>query len=150
MRIRTTGPMLLSVLLLSSVGGSADDGFARYQVILSRKPFGDAPPPEKAEPPAKPQAESFAKTLRMFSITKPDDGDIRVGIIDQSNQRTYVLHVGETHPDGITLVSADFAEEEAVLRKDEENALMKLKDGGAATPLSSPAVASGNAAKRRE
>ena len=111
-----------------------DDDFARYQVILSRKPFGDAPPPEIEEAAPVPQAESFAKTLRMFSIRKPEDGSIKVGMMDSATQAMIVLNVGETHPDGITLVSANFKGEEAVVQKGEEIALIKLADGGA-TPI---------------
>ncbi len=134
--LRCIGIGSLAFLWITAAPSASDEGFSRYQVILSRKPFGDAPLPEAEPQPVQPQAESFAKTLRMFSITQSDDGELRVGILDQSNQRTYVLQVGETHPEGMKLVSANYDEEEAVLQKNNENVLMKLKDGESGSTIS--------------
>lgn len=106
-------------------------GFERYQVILERMPFG-VPPPEPVAPrPAvvtTPQ-QSFARTIRLSAIYEIADGDIRVGLIDSSNQNeSFFLSVGESHRD-IELVSASFEEEEAVLRRGSEMAIIKLADG---------------------
>ncbi len=106
-------------------------GFERYQVILDRKPFGD-PPPEPEAPRApvvtSPQ-QSFARTIRLSAIYEIQDGEIRVGLIDASNNNeSFFLSVGESHRD-IELVSASFEEEEAVLRRGSEMAIIKLADG---------------------
>ena len=102
--------------------------FDRYQVILTRKPFGAAPPPQAMEKPPPPRADSFAKSLRLSMIIETDDGDMRVGFVDNRSGRSYMLIAGEAQ-DGIELVSASFEEEEAVLRNGEEMALLKLASG---------------------
>ena len=103
--------------------------FDRYRVILDRKPFGDAPPPEAAPAPPPPApGESFAKMIRMSAIVEKDDGSIKVGIVDQKTKRDYMLEVGEII-EGIELISADYEDEEAVLRKGSEMAVIKLTSG---------------------
>jgi hypothetical protein len=102
--------------------------FDRYQVILDRKPFGDPPPPppEPARPPP-PKADSFAKSLRLSMIMESDDGEINVGIVDTSNNQSFILRVGD--PDGeYELVSASFEDGEAVLRRGEEMALLDISN----------------------
>ena len=56
-------------LVLAAAMGARGDvpaelSFDRYQVILDRKPFGSLPAPETLVAP-QPQAESFAKRLRL-------------------------------------------------------------------------------------
>lgn len=100
--------------------------FSKYQVILDRKPFGAAPPPEVAPPVITPE-NSFAKSLRMCALLEDDNG-IRIGLIDQSNNKNFFLSVGQTE-ENIELVSANYQEEEAVLRKGSEMAVIKLQSG---------------------
>lgn len=112
--------------LATSVLGAGTPAFDRYQIILDRKPFGDPPPPppEPARPPP-PKADSFAKSLRLSMIMESDDGEINVGIVDTSNNQSFILRVGE--PDGeYELVSASFEDGEAVLRRGEEMALLDI------------------------
>lgn len=106
------------------------DGFERYRVILSRMPFGEAPPEPVAEaPPPTPPAESFAKHLRVCSITEESDsGRVRVGIVDNQTQKSFVFSEGEI-VDEIELVSASLADEEAVLRKGQEIVRINLVSG---------------------
>jgi hypothetical protein len=122
-----------SLLLLAAplllLRAAADDGFGRYQVILQRMPFGDAPPPTAlVEPPPTPPSESFAKNLRICSITQPDGQPIKVGLVDTQSKSSFVLSVGEEE-EGISLVSADLEQEEAVLRRGAEIVLIKLAEG---------------------
>lgn len=103
--------------------------FDRYQIILDRKPFGD-PPPAPAQPPP-PQivnpAQSFARTIRMSTIYEIDGGGIRVGFVNKQDNDSFMLDIGEAH-NGIELVSASYEEEEAVLRRGTEMAILKLAD----------------------
>lgn len=138
----------LAAILALPVGARAvDEGFDRYAVILSRKPFGDAPVEEPPPPAPAPAAESFARALRVCSITKPEgEGPIRVGIVDKAaNNAVYMLREGEESPQGIRLVSANLAEEEAVLQKGDEIALLKLGQEPV-TPLSGQEAANRRAA----
>lgn len=107
--------------------------FDRYQVIIDRKPFGDPPPPPppppKPQKPPPPEQPSFAKQLRMSSIVKVEGGGVKVGLVDLKSNTSIILEVGDPPVEGIELVSADYAEEEAEIRKGDELALIKL-DGG--------------------
>ena len=116
--------ILWAAAILPGRGDTPD--FSKYQVILDRKPFGVAPLPEVAAPVFTPE-NSFAKTLRMCALLEDDNG-IRIGLIDQSNNKNFFLSVGQTE-EGIELVSASYDEEEAVIRKGEEMAVIKLQSG---------------------
>jgi len=116
-------------LLLGAASVVADvPTFDRYSVILERKPFGAPPPPPEVAKPPPPQADSFAKSLRLSMIVETDDGDMRIGFVDNRTGRSYSLIPGEAQ-DGIELVSASFEEEEAIIRNGEEMALLKLASG---------------------
>ncbi len=122
---------ILSLSLIALAGAAfGADGFERYRVILSRMPFGEAPPePAAPEPPPTPPAESFAKHLRVCSITEQaETGRVRVGIVDNQTQRSFVFGEGEI-VDEIELVSASLADEEAVLRKGQEIVRIHLVSG---------------------
>ena len=120
---------LLPVVILAAVSVSAqEEGFGRYQVILDRKPFGDLPPPPVNQAPPGPPPVSFAQSLRLSMIIENDDGSIKIGFVDTRSGKSYSLGAGESE-DGIEVVSASFADEEAVLRQGAEMALMKLQSG---------------------
>lgn len=114
---------------LAAASAFADVGFERYQIILDRKPFGDLPLPVSTNP-NEPPPVSFAQGLRLSMIIEDDStGDMRVGFVDGQNQnKSYTLGVGESQ-DGIELVSASWENEEAILRKGGEMALIKLQSG---------------------
>jgi hypothetical protein len=118
------GIMILGAVAAAAIGDTPD--FSRYQVILDRKPFGVAPPPEVVAPVFTPE-NSFAKSLRMCALLEDDNG-IRIGLIDQSNNKNFFLSVGQTE-ESIELVSASYEDEEAVIRKGEEMAVIKLQSG---------------------
>ena len=100
--------------------------FEKYRVILDRKPFGVAPSPDAGAANV-PPAESFAKTIRMSAILQVEAG-VKVGLIDTSNNKNFFLCVGDTE-EGIELVSANYEDEEAVLKKGSEMAVIKLQSG---------------------
>lgn len=100
--------------------------FGRYQIILDRKPFG-VPPPEAPPPPPSP-SESFARHLRMSALLETDDGGVRIGLINLQNNRSFFLTVGQIEDD-IELISASYENEEAVIRKGSEMAVIKLQSG---------------------
>ena len=116
------------VIAVCAVSARADTpDFDKYQVILERKPFGVAPPPESTAP-AITAENSFAKTLRMSALLELDDGTMKIGLIDQQSNKSFYLQVGESE-EGIELVSADYDAEEAVVRKGAEMAVIKLQSG---------------------
>ena len=105
----------------------AEFSFDRYQVILDRKPFGAALPQEQVVAPV-PQAESFAKRLRLSTIIEVNDGSMKIGFIDTGTGKNYMLQPGESQ-DGIEVVSGSWVDEEAILRQGSEMALIKLVSG---------------------
>jgi len=115
--------------------------FARYQVILDKKPFGEVTPSEVAQPQAA-LGDTISKELEMKSIV--DDGaGIRIGLLDKKINKNISLGVGENY-EGIQLVSVDYDNEEAVLKKGDETALVKLhpdkdKDKTVPAPIAAPA-----------
>lgn len=112
--------------LLMSFSLIAD--FADYQVILDRKPFGEAPAEPIPEEKPIPLSQSFAKNLRMSALLEMDDGTLKVGLVDQQTKMNFYVAVGQT-VEGIELVSASYEEEEAVIRKGSEMAVIKLSSG---------------------
>lgn len=121
--------IIFSLMACFAFAGSlalgATPGFDRYEVILTRKPFGAPPPaPEPVRPPP-PKPDSFAMSLRLSMILESEDGEIRVGIVDTRNNKSFVLRVGEPQ-EGYELVSASYEDGEAVLRQGEDMALLDI------------------------
>ncbi len=127
------------------------DDFSRYDVILSRRPFGDAPVADASAGASIQVATgpSFADTLRIVALTC-SQGDIRVGFVDSSKTppKTYFLYVGENQ-DGIEVLSANYEAEEAVLRKEGEERTLRIGGGGQrANTALAKAVATGAGVSR--
>jgi hypothetical protein len=119
--------LLLAAAAPLAPANAPDESFDRYRPILDRKPFGSLPPPE-VNVPQIPPAESFAKNLRLSMIVEPDEGPKKIGFVDGRNNKSYTLAEGESE-DGIEVVSADFQNEEAILRQGSEMALVKFTSG---------------------
>ncbi|MBN1268122.1 MAG: hypothetical protein JXB04_00920 [Kiritimatiellae bacterium] len=118
-------PALSAVFcFLAAAATAASPGFERYQVILDRKPFGEAPPPEVVVKPLL-ASESFARNLRLCALLEVEDGGLRAGIVDQQTKESFFLSEGEV-VEGIELVSADYENDEAVIRKGSEMAVLKM------------------------
>ena len=97
--------------------------FTRYQVILDKKPFGEVTPSEVA-PLQAALGDTISKELEMKSIV--DDGTgMRIGLLDKKTNKNISLGVGENY-EGIQLVSVNYDNEEAVLKKGSETAVVKL------------------------
>jgi len=123
------GGIVLLVGALVCIATANTPGFQRYQVILDRKPFGEAPPePTPTPPPPLNASESFARSLRLCALLELDDGSIRVGLVDNTTKKDFFLSEGEI-VEGVELVSASYDDEEAVLRKGSEMAVIKLQSG---------------------
>jgi len=123
------------VVVASNMAISASSStWNRYQIIVDRDPFG----PGKNVPLDTAVADSFAKNLRMCAVLDLPAG-LRVGLFDTKTKKDVYLKVGETSEDGIQLVSANYRQEEAVLKKDHE--IVRLKIQSDMTPASGPQIA---------
>lgn len=115
------------VLLCSALSAiSSEEGFARYQSIIDRMPFGEEPP--ETETVQISINESFARNLRLSMLFEGPSGDVRAGLVDTTKDKSYTLKVGEAI-DGIELIEADILKSEAMLKKGNEVVLFKLEAG---------------------
>lgn len=128
----------LILLISATLSMANEEGFARYQIILDKQPFGQEPP--EADLVEVPASQSFARNLRLSMLFEGPDGDLRAGIIDQASKKSYILRIG-AEEDGLVLLEADLKASEAMLRRDNEVALFKLESGEGA-PLSKKEQAS--------
>lgn len=133
---------VLLAFLVSSGAGTAlaivtSHEFSRYQVILDKKPFGEVTPSEDAQPQAA-LSEIITKEIEMKSII--DDGSgIRIGLLDKKTNKNISLGVGENH-EGLQLVSVDYDNEEAVVKKNSETVVLKLRPDKAKDLAAGPAA----------
>jgi len=127
-----TRSTILFLLFTGTLCPANEDGFARYQLILDKQPFGQEPP--EADIVQVPASESFARNLRLSMLFEGMDGSTRAGVVDNTTKKSYILRVGEPQ-DGLEVVEADIKTSEAMLRKGNEVALFKL-EAGAGEPIS--------------
>lgn len=117
--------VFLVLILLDCLAGAVTDDFTRYQGILDRKPFGEQAQNSLTTPDGvvvQTDSDLFAKTMKMVAIRLDKDGSMRVGFVNKAaGNKSYYLKLGETSPDGIELVDADFEREAALLRKDSQS-----------------------------
>lgn len=147
--MKTREPILISTLLFSAALSLAgEEGFQRYQLILDKQPFGQAPP--EADVVQVQASQSFARNLRLSMLFEGPDGTTRAGIVDSTTKKSYILRIGEPQ-DGLEMVEADIKASEAMLRKGNEVALFKL-EAGAGEPISQSQQSSrqASAAERRK
>ena len=114
-------------LMLLAVGAAGD--FARYAVILNRKPFGEEiqPPPPPPIPPV-PPGESVVNKVKMTAVVRDEAGALRVGIVDLKSNRNYLMAVGESL-EGMEIVEADYEKERARLRRGVEDYWVSMFGG---------------------
>ncbi len=104
--------------------------FSRYDIILSRKPFGsNAVPPPVSDHVASQRvnpAKSFIKDYNMCAIRESLVG-VSVGLVNIKAKpaRSFFLYEGDSE-DGVLLVEANFREEKALLRKDGEECWISM------------------------
>ncbi len=121
---------IMTGILSAALSGAAAVSFDRYQIILDRKPFGaGTPPTPDASKAAAPNQPALSAVLRL-ALLKYDDqtGTVEAGIVDTKANRNYFLAVGETE-EGLTLVKADFENDQVMVRKDGQEAWLALGVG---------------------
>jgi len=117
--------LIILILLTSALSAlAAEEGFARYQVIIDKHPFGEEPP--ELETVQISLDKSFARHLRLSMLFEGPGGDVRAGIIDTKEKKNYILSIGEIEG-GLELIEADLSASEAMLRRGSEVALFKLE-----------------------
>lgn len=137
--IQSAGAMAVAAAVLLSAPGMAQASapgsvrpFEDYQVILERSPFGDLTEAAVEEPPREvPLNESFAAQMTLVGIyeDKSEDGMLEVAIVDKKDNQYFKLRIGETDPNGVTLVEADYEMDEAMLKKGNEVVVLSMRAG---------------------
>ncbi|MBU4200154.1 MAG: hypothetical protein KKE37_11145 [Verrucomicrobia bacterium] len=137
--------ILIGCLLLGTTWGlAATTGgpeFNRYQVILDRKPFGEIIPAETAATTSAP-TETLTRELEMRAIIDDGNNTLRVGFLDKKTKKTFYLGVGETN-ETYELVSVNYDDEEAMLKKGMETTIFTLKPNKTPAGPSGPGLAPG-------
>ncbi len=109
-----------------------------YAVILERAPFGDTSAPEEVVERVVPLQESFAAQMVLVGIyeDKSEDGMLEVAVVDKRDNQYFKLRIGETDPNGVTLVEADYEMDEAMLKKGAEVVVLSMRAGTTGQVLS--------------
>ncbi len=122
--VRLVGVVLASApwLLVGLGHGAREDGFARFQVILDRQPFGAVPVPtaptevpDAGEPEVVDEGPPLQETLSLSMLTR-FAGLPAAGITDSETGRSFYLFEGESL-DEYTLLAADIVRGVVTLRK---------------------------------
>ena len=150
-RHRWQSPVVCLLFLVSVASSLAMELPPRYQSIIDRKPFGVPPvvKARRAQPvqPVKP-GPVFTKGLRMCGITEGANFGIRVVIFDVKKKKTYFFSVGDIDQgDDLALVSADFEDKSAVLRRDDKEETIRLE--GSTAGRNSPTTAGSTSGVKR-
>ncbi len=127
---------LAQALAAATVGGP---DFDSYRVILDRKPFGEVTPSETLATTSAP-TDTLTRDLVMRSIVDEGNNVVRVGFLDKKSNKTFYLGIGETN-EAYELVSVNYDEEEAVLKRGSESSLFTLKPNKTPSPAGLPSAA---------
>jgi len=103
--------------------------FSRYEIIVDRQPFGRQPEPAPEPVPEQApvvQDNALAQALRLTALWELDGSGIRAGLVDVQSNQAFTLRVGQTDL-GYELLSADYANEEAMVRRGGQYALLRLE-----------------------
>jgi hypothetical protein len=103
--------MVIMMTMSSPALGSNDPGFARYQVILDKVPFGQPPPvkaPVAPPAPARPVGPTWAEGYRMTMLMVDDDDQPRIGLVNVKENYSFTLGAKDAPIDGIRLQSVDY------------------------------------------
>ena len=138
------GLVLFSVFLVScflwfSPDAQASTGFERYEIILSRLPFGKEPPPEEMAAPERPSGE-FAKQYRLSMLYEDAQGQLKAGLVSKVNNKSLLLQIGESG-EGVSLIDVLLEEGVAVLGSGGETARLLLEGLGPVPGLSQGVLA---------
>ena len=131
--------------MLALLGTWAQADFSRYQVILDRRPFGEAPEPEPEPRPQRQAGPSYADKMRLVAMTI-SQGDIWVGLVDEnvSPARTYFLFVGDEE-NGVRVVSADYEQETVTVEREGDQRTLRMGGGSPSSdrPTAGPGMIAG-------
>jgi hypothetical protein len=147
----------VAFLCVAGIAGSASDAhaaadpppdFGRYRIILERQPFGDllseAELAAMQEVVALPAPPPFVKDLQLCFIGEGPMGQ-RVGFFNKQSKQSYYLYLNQTSDDGITVTQIDYADERALLKKEDEEHWITI---GGAVPVTGTAETSPSAVAR--
>lgn len=107
----------------------------RYRVILDRRPFGsgELPMPSNVSQEVRPAGPSINDSYRLSAILESEMGAERsymVGLVEVRSGKSFYLALGEDR-DGLELLKADPENQEALVRRGHESAVLRLPSSAA-------------------
>lgn len=123
---------LLALCALLSAQSARAVATEKYDIILEKNAFKelDIPEPEQPAPPAEPEqpaapSASFGQDYTLRAMID-EHGKIRVGMLDKKTNKTFYLSEGDIY-EGLSLVSADYSEETAIVKRGTETHLFTMR-----------------------
>lgn len=124
---------LMAAMVLALTGACFADteyNAERYDVILDRSPFGVDPlagveDTSAQDMAAASAAAALAKDMRLCFVMESQSGEIRAGLQNQKDQKSFILSVGESIQ-GIKLLGVNIQNSEATLERNGQKVLFKL------------------------
>lgn len=125
----------LFLLLLTGSSVLAGHDLSRYEMIISRSPFGREPLPEPGSSTGK--AAEIAGQYRLCMLYENASGQLKAGVVNKTDNKSLLLQVGESDQ-GLTLMEVQLEEGVAVLQQNGETIRLVLE--GLAAPGLPPAT----------
>lgn len=128
---RVAGLCAVLIAVLCGESAAAADGFERYQVILTRQPFGAASEEQAVTAPAPaPPPWVASRQFTLCALMESSMG-LRVGLLDHrvTPPRDYYLAVGQI-VDDVELLDADYEAEAARVRVGGDDAWLHMDGTG--------------------
>lgn len=129
---RKSGALMAALVLVLAGACFADTEYRpeRYDVILDRSPFGADPlagadDDSAQEKAAAAAAAALAKDLRLCFVYESQGGDVRAGLQNQKDSKSFILSIGESIQ-GVKLLAVDVVNSEATLERNGQSVLFKL------------------------
>lgn len=136
------GGMCLVATALFAQAVTAPYSLDRYELIMTRKPFGAEQIISKDGPVASPAAqaaEAAINALKLSALVEDDQGRVTAGIVDSKTSASYMLRMGDSEG-GIEMLETDYLGEKVKVRREgierwlSMNGEAGLGGGGDASP----------------
>lgn len=116
----TLGWLCLAATAIFAQAVTTPYSIDRYELIITRKPFGAEQIISKDKPavnPAEQAAEAAINALKLSALVEDEQGGVTAGIIDSKSNASYMLRVGESEG-GIELLEADYPREKVRIKRE--------------------------------
>ena len=129
--MRRFGWLSLAVYICGSFAtlAASETDFDRYQVILSRKPFGSFEERPSPPPPPPPRGPTWDAEYKLISVVAVENEKPKAGLLHVKTAKAIVLSTGEQE-NGIALLAVSQKDQSATFRKGTVEATFLLGQQG--------------------